>query len=150
MSTAKYTRPDSDTQLASAYKANIDAMAKVFERFGAAFAPHEQDVGSPTPELSVRLDAGFVWDGTTLTEVAAQTVGGFTTPSAGQHRIDRVVVDAITGVASRIAGTPATGSPSATPPSISAGKLPVCQVAFTDADTAVLNEMITDERVFPL
>ena len=150
MSTATYTRPDYTTQLAAQYKANLDAMAKVFERMLAAFAPHQQDVGSQAPELSIRVDAGYIFSGTTLTEVAAQTVGGFTTPSAGQHRIDRVVVDAITGAATRVAGTAVTGSPSATPPAIPAGKLPVCQVLMTDADLAVTDAMITDERVFPL
>lgn len=69
-------------------------------------------------------------------------------PSAGQHRVDRVVVDVVTGVASRVAGTAVTGSPSATPPAIPAGKLPICQVRITSDDTVILNSMITDERLF--
>ena len=150
MTTPKYTRPNYTTQLGATWKANIDAAFKLFERLGADFAPHEQDQGSPAPDLTVRVDAGAILDGVTLTEVAAQTVSGFTTPSAGQHRIDRVVIDAVTGVATRVAGTAVTGSPSATPPAIPAGKLPICRILFTDADTSITDEMIDDERTFPL
>lgn len=147
MTVATKLQPNYTTQLAAAYKAAIDAITAVHDRMAGAFAPHEQDVGSPAPDLSMRVDAGFIFAGTTLTEVASQTVSGFTTPSAGQERIDRVVLDAVTGVASRVAGTAATGSPSAVAPAIPTGKLPCCQIRFTDASTAVLNSMITDERV---
>lgn len=150
MTTATYTRPNYTSQAGAIWKANQDGAFRVHERQGTWFAPHQQDQGSPAPELSVRVDAGYIFDGETLTEVAAQTVGGFTTPSAGEHRVDRVVVDAITGAATRVAGTAVTGSPSATPPAIPAGKLPVCQVLMTDSDTVVIDSMITDERVWPL
>jgi hypothetical protein len=148
--TANYERPDSSAQSASQYKANIDAMAKVFERIAATFAPHQVVSGSPQPDMAVELDPGFIWNGVTLTEVAAQTVSGFTIPSAGEHRIDRVVVDTSTGAASRVAGNAVIGSPSATPPDIPAGKTPVCQVLITDSDTVITDSMITDERVFLL
>ena len=148
MGVQKFTQPDYSTQSGSVYPTGIDKAIAVHHRVGGAFAPHEQDAASPQPDLSVRLDAGAIMNGSTLTEVAAQTVSGFTIPSAGQHRIDRVVIDGITGVASRIAGTAVTGSPSATPPAITAGSIPICQVLITSADTAILNSMITDERVF--
>ncbi len=146
---ATYRRPSASAQKSSAYKSGIGADFRVLERLLTQFAPHEQDVGSPAPGMEVRLEPGFIWQpsGPTLTEVAAQTVGGFTTPSAGQNRIDRVVVDAVTGIASRIAGVAATGSPSATPPPIPYGKLPNARVTLTDADTAITDAMITDERV---
>jgi hypothetical protein len=147
MTVATKTQPNYTTQQAAAYKAAIDGITAVHDRVAGAFAPHEQDVGSPAPDLSMRVDAGFIFAGTTLTEVAAQTVSGFTTPSAGQERIDRVVLDAITGVASRVAGTAVSGSPSAVAPDIPLGKLPCAQIRFTDASTAVLNSMITDERI---
>jgi len=146
MTTATYTRPNSTTQSATAYKGNIDAMAKVFERIAGAFAPHEQDQGSPAPEMSVRVDAGYILSGITLTEVAAQTVSGFTTPAAGQERYDRVVIDVSTGVASRIAGTASTGSPSAGLPALTTGKVPCCYVRLRDTDTVITNDMIVDER----
>lgn len=143
---AKFTQPNYTTQTAAAYKAAIDAAIAVLARSGQSFAAHEQDLGSPQPDMSVRLDAGFILLAGSLVEVDAQSVSGFTTPAAGQHRIDRVVVDQLTGVASRVAGTAAIGSPSATPPDIPVGKLPVCQVLLTDAATVITNSMITDER----
>lgn len=150
MGVQRFVQPDySDAdQSGSGYPIGIDRAISVLRRFGAWFAPHEVVTGSPQPDLAVELDAGFIWDGTSLTEVAAQTVTGFTIPSAGEHRIDRVVVDAVTGVASLVAGTAVTGSPSAVAPDIPDGKIPVCQVLIDDGDTAVLNDMITDERVF--
>lgn len=150
MTVATFLQPNMSTQLGSTYKAAIDAAIAVLVRQAGAFAPHEQNVGSPAPDLSMRVDAGSVWSGSALTEVAAQTVSGFTTPASGYVRIDRVVVDAVTGVASRVAGTAQTaGSPTALAPSIPAGKVPVCQIAFTSASTVITNSMITDERVFP-
>lgn len=148
MGVQRFVQPDySDSaQDGTTYAVNHDRAVTVFKRSGDWFAPHQVYTGSPNPDLAVELDAGWIWNGTTLTEVAAQFLGGFTIPTAGQHRVDRVVVDSVTGAASRVAGTAATGSPSATAPAIPAGKIPVCQVLITSADTAVLNSMITDER----
>ena len=152
MTAANYTRPNYTTQSGTAYPANIDAMAKVFERIAGAFAPHEQTAGSPAPDLTVIVDAGPVLDlsgsAPDLNEMAQQTVSGFTIPSAGQTRIDRVVMNHTTGQAMRIAGTAVTtgGSPSAAPPDIPVNTLPVCQVAIASSDTAITNDMITDER----
>lgn len=144
---ATFQQPNFTTMSAAAYKAAIDASFAALARLAGVFCPHQQDQGSPSPDLTVRIDGGFVLDGTTLIEVAAQTVSGFTIPSSGEHRIDRVVIDASTGVASRVAGTAVTGSPSATPPAIPSGNLPCCQVLITSSDVAILNAMITDERV---
>ncbi len=147
--TATYKRPNFTTMGAAELKAAIEASFQALERLGLTFVAHEQDVGSPQPDMSVRVDAGHIWSGGVLTEVAAQTVSGFTVPSAGQHRIDRVVIDATTGVATRVAGTPATGSPSAVPPAIPAGKFPCCRVEITSSDTAITNDMIYPENVHP-
>lgn len=146
---AKFLQPNytGGSQSGSVYPGAIDASIAVLARFGDWFAPHEQDVGSPAPDLSIRLDSGYVCIGPSITEVAAQTVSGFTIPSAGQHRIDRVVVDFETGVASRIPGTAVTGSPSAVPPAIPARSMPICQILITSAHSAIVNSMITDERV---
>ena len=144
----RFQQPDysDNTQDATSYAVNIDRAIAVSKRFSDWFAPHQVYAGSPNPDLAVEIDAGFIWNGTTLTEVAAQTVAGFTIPSAGQNRVDRIVLNSLTGVASRIAGTAVTGSPTATAPAITAGSIPVCQVVISSADTAVLNSMITDER----
>lgn len=149
MTVQRFVQPDysAPAQDGSTYPTYLDRAINVFKRTGDWFAPHQVYAGSPQPDLAVELDAGWVWNGTTLTEKAAQTVSGFTIPSAGQHRIDRVVVDASTGAATRVAGTAVTGSPSAVAPAIPAGKIPICQVLITSADTAVLDSMITDERV---
>lgn len=133
----------------STYAVKIDRAIAAAKRPSTWFAPHQAYLGSPAPDLSVELDAGFIWNSGTLAEVAAQSVAGFTIPSAGQHVIDRVVVDAQTGAAERVAGTAVTGSPSASPPAIPAGKIPICQVLISSSNTVVTNSMIGDERVFP-
>src|SRR5262249_5348570 len=92
--------------------------------------------------MTVRLDAGHLWDGTTLTEVAAQSCALITAP-VGNPRIDRIVIDKTTGAVSVVGGTPA-GSPAA--PAIPAGKIPVAQVLLATTSTTITNSMITDER----
>ena len=136
------TLPDFTSQTASVYKANIDAGFAVADRLAWAFAPHEQDVGSPQPDMTVRLDAGALFDGTTLTEVSAQSTGTITAPTTNP-RIDRVVIDESTGAVSVIAGTEA---PSPSAPAITAGKLPIARVALVVSQTSIDNADITDER----
>lgn len=148
MGVQQFTQPDYSTQSGTVYPTGIDKAIAVHHRLAGPFAPHQQDVGSPAPDLSIRLDAGAIFYNGTLTEIAAQTVTGFTVPSSGQHRIDRVALNPSTGAATRIAGTAVTGSPSATPPAITAGLVPLCSVLITSSDTAILNSMITDERSF--
>lgn len=105
-------------------------------RFVAAFAPRAQLV----PSMSIQVDPGHLLKGTVLVELNAQTVGPFSaTPSA---RVDRVVVDRVTGAASIVSGTDG----STAPPSIPSGKLPVARVYLRAADIVVTNEMIFDER----
>ena len=82
----------------------------------------------------------------TLTEKVAQTTGTLTAPTT-DPRIDRVVIDNTTGVVSVITGVEAA---SPVPPALTAGKLPVCQVALAVSQTQILNADITDERAFPL
>lgn len=154
MTLPKYVRP-AGAQSATHYKVNIDASAKVFERFLGAFHAHQQDFGSPSPDMTVRVEGGPVLaDGGSplapiLAEVAAQTVSGFTIPSAGQFRIDRVVRDPNTGACSRVAGLAGLiDGGSAQADDIPAGYLPVAQVTILDTDTAITNSMITDERSF--
>ena len=137
--TAKPEQPDFTTQNATQYTASIDASINAQARLGWMFAPHAQD----TPNMTVRLEAGALFDGTTLTEVAAQSTATITAPST-HPRIDRVVVDKLTGVVSVVAGTEAS-SPSA--PAIPAGKLPVAQVLLTVGKTSITNADLTDERM---
>lgn len=130
------TAPDANT-----YKANLDAGHKVAKRIVDMFACHERVSGGPN--LSVDVDAGVLWNGSALTEVAAQNVAGFTAPVTNP-RIDRVVLDPVSGTASRVAGTEAA-SPVA--PAIPAGKVPLCRVTLPAAVASVTNAIVDDERV---
>jgi len=140
MTTAKFVQPDYTTQSGTTYPLGLDAAAKVMSRLAVAFAPRAQD----TPNMTVRLEAGFVLSSAlALAEVAAQSTGTITAP-AGNPRIDRIVIDRLTGAVSVVTGTPA-GSP--TPPAIPSGKRPVAQVLLQTSSTAITNSMLTDERV---
>ena len=130
--------PDFTSQTASVYKANIDAGFAVADRLAWTFAPHEQ----ATPDMTVRLEAGAIFDGTTLTEVAAQSTGTFTAPTTNP-RIDRVVIDRSTGIISTITGTEDV---SPTAPAIAAGTVPIARVALSVGQTEIVNADITDER----
>lgn len=111
----------------------------VAARIVGAFAPHAQT----TPDMTVALDVGALFDGTTLTEVPAQSTATMAAPTANP-RIDRVVVDSATGAVSVITGTEAA-TPAA--PAIPYGKLPVARVALDPITTVITNDLITDERV---
>ena len=69
------------------------------------------------------------------------TIG--TAPASPNNRIDLVVIDAGTGAASVVAGTPAS-SPSA--PAIPAGKRQICQVSVPNGTSAIAANQITDLR----
>ncbi len=141
MTVAKYVAPNftDEAQTAAIYKAYIDAAFSVLAQIGQHFAPHAQDV----PNMTVRLDSGRIIAASgTLTSVAAQNTATIVAPVTNP-RIDRVVIDASTGAVSVITGAEGA-SPSA--PSITAGKLPVAQIALTTSTTAITNSMITDER----
>lgn len=139
MAVGTFRLPVFTTQDPATYKANIDAGFAVNKRLNDAFAPHAQT----TPNMTVALDAGFIFGAPTLTEVAAQNTAAIAASSrAGITRIDRVVVDQITGAVSVVSGTSVA-------PSIPSGKMPVSQVAVTTASTGITNAMLTDERAFP-
>ena len=130
--------PDFTSQLAATYKANIDAGFAVADRLAWAFAPHEQGV----PDMTVRLEAGAIFDGATLSEVAAQSTGIITAPTINP-RIDRVVIDRASGAVSVVTGTE---DPSPVAPAIIAGKVPIAQVALIVSQTEIVNADLTDER----
>lgn len=117
----------------------VDRRLSVFERIAGAFAPHEQSA----PNMTVRLDAGYVFSVPTLTEVAAQSSATMVAPTTNP-RIDRIVVDAVTGAVSVVTGVQGA-SPVA--PAIPANKVPVAQVLLQTSSTVISNGMLTDERV---
>ena len=135
---ATYGQTNFTAQTATAYKTQLDANSMAAQRVVGPFAPRQ----SPTPAMTITLDPGHIFTGTTLTEVAAQTSGTITAPS-GNPRIDRAVIDRLTGALSVVTGTPAA---SPVPPPVPAGKLPVAQIALSQTTTSITNNLLTDER----
>lgn len=138
MTVAKFTQPDYTAQSGAQYPSNIDAAIAVHHRLAGAYAPHS----AVTPNMTVVVDAGAMLSNGTLVENGQQTTATITAP-ATNPRIDRVVIDAITGTVSVITGAEAA-SPSA--PAIPSGKIPVCQIALAVSTTAITNSLLTDER----
>lgn len=137
MSVATFLQTAFTTQDPTTYKSSIDGNFSVLTRTAAMFAPHAQS----SPNMTVKVDAGHIFSGTLL-EVAAQSSGTITAPVT-HDRIDRVVIDAISGTVSVVAGTENT---SPVPPAIPAGKIPVAQVLLHTTTTTITNTLITDER----
>lgn len=108
----------------------------VAQRIVGPFAPHAQLV----PNMTIMLDPGHLLSGTTLTEVNAQIAGPFA--AAASRRVDRVVIDRVTGASSVVAGTDG----SLTPPPIPVGKLPIARVHLSADDASITNVVIVDER----
>lgn len=138
MPVSTFTQPDYPVNLGTTYPSNIDAAINVLAQMGQDAAPH----AASTPNLTVLIDALKIIkaDGT-LVSVAQQTAT-FVAPVTNP-RIDRIVIDALTGIYSIIAGTEAA---SPTAPAITAGKLPCAQVALSVGITQITNALITDER----
>ena len=126
------------------YKGNIDATAVVAQRFSDCFAPH---AASPAA-MSVVVDAGFITSVgpgglQSIAEYAQQTVTITTAPNSPNNRIDLIVVDEGTGVATAIAGTLAS-SPAA--PALTVGKMQIGQVFVGSSVTTITDANITDLR----
>lgn len=138
MAVATYLEPNFTIQDAASYKTSIDGAFSVHHRLGGVFAPHEQAV----PDLTVAFDAGMIYSGIVLTEVASQSTGAITAPVT-DFRIDRVVADGTTGIVSVITGVE-NASPVA--PVITENSIPLCQIALATSTTAITNFLITDER----
>lgn len=142
MTQDKYTRPDSTTQTATAYKANIDNACEVNERgAGIQFQAHEQT----TPDMTVRVEAGVIYDhsNSTITSVAAQSTSTITAPST-KPRMDLVSIHQSTGVL-----TVTTGTETSTPvaPSLPTANFPIAYVTLQTTTTTITDELITDARV---
>ena len=138
MTIAQFQQPDFTTQTAAQYKANIDASIALLSGIGRSFAPHQ----SSTPDMTVTLDPGLLATASGLISQSSQVTAPIVAPSSNP-RIDRVVINAATGVVSVVTGTE-SANPSA--PAVPADRLPVCQVLLQTTDTAIYNGQITDER----
>lgn len=138
MTVATFTQPDRSTQNGVQYTANIDAALAVLAALAQNFAAHQ----AATPDMTVVIDAGKVWNGSGLISQAAQTTSAIPAPTTNP-RIDRIAIDTSDGSYVRIAGTEAA-SPSA--PAYADGQYPVCQISLSVAQTEIINANITDER----
>jgi hypothetical protein len=136
---APYIAPDNTSQNGAAYKSNLDNAIVAGARIDQAFLPQAQT----TPNMTVRVLAGALLNGTTLTEVAAQNTGTIVAPVTNP-RIDRVVLNPATGALQVVTGTEAV-SPVA--PAIPADRLPLCRFQLATSTTQITNAMIVDERV---
>lgn len=106
-----------------------------------ALNPFAATAQSPS-SMSVDIGAGKLWDGETLTEVSAQTIGPISAPTT-DNRIDRVVIDRNSGIAELVAGTE-SATPSA--PAIPEFKIPNSRILLVPSMTEIENADITDER----
>ena len=139
--TAQYALTNFTTQDSTTYKGQIDINANVSQRIAPAFQCYAQT----TANMTVNIAAGALFlGGTAPVEKTAQITSAITAPS-GNGRVDRVVLNATTGVASVVTGTAA---PSPVAPSVPSGNIPVAQIALTANVGAITNNMITDERAF--
>lgn len=123
----------------TSYKTALDNAARVGKRITNAFAPHAKTA----PDMNVLIDAGAVLNDTTITEIGQQTIGPISAPVVNS-RIDRIVIDKTTGVATRIAGSESL-TPSA--PALPDEKFPCAQIALAVGQTSIVNANITDERL---
>lgn len=138
----KYTRPNYNAQSYSNWRSNVDNADTIGERgCGIMFNPHGQD----TPDMTIRLQAGTLWDeaSDTLTEVSAQNTGTITAPGSPNQRIDLIVIDNTSGAVSIITGTETA---TASAPSNTSGKIPICTVTLEHTTTSIIDSMIDDLR----
>ena len=138
MSAAQFLQTNFTTQDPATYKSAIDGNFAVLSRLAGKFAAHAQ----AAPDMTVAVDAGHIFSGSTITEVPAQASPVIVAPIANS-RIDRVVIDNQTGACSVVTGTEAA-VPAA--PAIPSGKMPVARVALAVGVAAITNSMLTDER----
>lgn len=138
MTVATFTQPDNTSQTGATYKGAIDHSIMAMKRLADMFAPHQV----ATPNMTVQIDAGHVFDGTTLTELAQQTSATITAPS-GNPRRDIVYIDRYTGAIGIATGTEAA-SPS--DPSLPFNSIPIARVALTVGQTTITNADLTDIR----
>jgi microcystin-dependent protein len=126
------------------YKGNIDAGFAVAQRVADAFAPRP---ANPLA-MSIVVDPGFIARESpsgqqSIVEIGQQSVTIAAAPGAPLSRIDLVVIDAATGAASVVTGTP--GSPPSAP-ALPPGKRQVAQIAVTSGASAITAAAITDLR----
>lgn len=120
------------------YPLTIDAGLAALSFVATAWQPTVTNT-----DMIVHVGAGQYPTASAIIQVAAQAVP-LGSAHASLDRIDRVVLDRVTGIASVVAGTPAANP---APPEAPAGKLLCCQMRVRAAATAVVNTDGVDERM---
>jgi hypothetical protein len=138
MGIAKFTQTNYTTQNSSTYKSNIDSDIQVMGQIAGRFAVHAQD----TPNMTVKIDAGYLFNGITPSLITAQSTSTITAPVTNP-RYDRICLNASSGAYLLITGTE-SASPSV--PAITAGAIPLAYIYLTVGMTSITNSDITDER----
>jgi hypothetical protein len=108
-----------------------------------AFSDQFMATESNPTAMTVELAAGKVMDGETHVTVAAQTTTTITAP-VSNPRIDRVVINRLTGVFQIVTGAEAA---SPTAPAVPADRAPICRFQLETSTTAITDAMIVDERL---
>lgn len=138
MTVSTFVQPNYNTQQGTTYPLGLDAAIAAMARPAAGFAAHEQ----ATPNMTVRVDAGALYIGQTLTEVAAQSTATITAPATNPRK-DIVHIDLSTGAVGVATGAEAA---SPTDPAIPAGKWPVARITLATSTTAIANSILDDLR----
>jgi hypothetical protein len=108
-----------------------------------AFADQFQATESSPQAMTVELAAGKVLNAETLVSVAAQTTTVITAPVTNP-RIDRIVINRLTGVYQIVTGAEAA---SPTAPAIPVNTAPICQFQLATSTSVITDAMIVDERI---
>jgi microcystin-dependent protein len=98
-----------------------------------------------SPNMTVLVAAGAIFDGQSTSWIAAQTLTVGAAPGNPNQRYDLVSVQLDTGVASLTAGTAAS---SATPPAVPAGAYPLAIIFVNNGTSSITNSLISDCRSF--
>lgn len=138
MAVSKFHPTNFSNQVTKDYLQKIDGNMEVIQRLAVMFAPHK----SNRPNMTITLDSGHIFNGTTLIELPIQVTSLITAPQTNS-RIDRVVVSKSNGTVFVI-----TGIESEYPmaPTIPSGYAPVAQILLTVGHQKIINTDITDER----
>lgn len=137
--TATFQVPNQTVDNPGVYFPKNDGNWALAQAIIAAFACHE----AATPNMTVLCDAGSIsFAGQLPTLVSQQTITGFMAP-VGNPRIDLIVIDSNTGVASKVTGTVAA---SPVDPAVPNGAIPVARITFATSTAAITNALITDLR----
>ena len=144
--------PNFTTQDPATYKASIDATAADHDSRITAnenqLADHNQLAGAfiarqaDTPDMTFKVSAGILQYDITLINKAEQAMSALTAPIT-DPRIDRVVIDELTGTSSVIAGAEAV---SPVPPALTAGKIAIAKILLTVSMTEITDSDISNER----